>query len=215
MFEHFWEIMWYSIRPDIYCFDSIDFTKEHILVFVPNQSCPEESYWEIRPKESLFSDPAFCEYVQDCVWDSLEWFDYNDALNQRLQENPLSGADNISYDNTVSWLTATNVQDAIDEVSQLVSDLEYYEAGADSWLMYTNDLGVIKQIKLWHTVQVMPTINSPVTISHWLNSTRIHVVAYDVTSWEEVKVQVLNRTANTVDMISTTAEQIEIIIKKL
>ena len=214
MFEHYWEIMWYSIRPDIYCFDSIDFTKEHILVFVPNQSCPEESYWEIRPKESLFTDPAFCEYVQDCVWDSLEWFDYNDALNQRLQENPLSTADRISYNNTVSWLTATNVQDAIDELSQQVGSLAYYEAWTDGWLAYTNELWVVNNIKLSHTVTVGHTANTPFTITHWLNSTRISVTAYDATTWEEVKIEVLNRTANTVDIISTTSDQLEIVIRK-
>jgi hypothetical protein len=64
--------MGYSIRPDIYCLDSLDFTKEHILVFVPNQSCPEESYWEIRETEDFLASSAFCEAVQDCVGDSLE-----------------------------------------------------------------------------------------------------------------------------------------------
>jgi len=59
---------------------------------------------------------ALCEAVQDCVGDAIEWYDYSDTLNSRLQENPLANAGHILYDNTISWLTATNVQSAIDEV---------------------------------------------------------------------------------------------------
>ena len=60
----------------------------------------------------------FKEAVQDSIWEALEWFDYADGVNSWIQENPLSTAANISYNNTiVNELTATNVQDAIDELA--------------------------------------------------------------------------------------------------
>jgi len=45
-------------------------------------------------------------------------------------------------------------------------------------------------------------------------STRVQVVAYDVATGEEVDVLVSNRTANTVDITSTTSDDLEIVIKK-
>lgn len=186
-----------------------------------DQKCAILTEWQIN---QLFSDPRFCtevltcvtkEAVQDLIGDSIEWYDYNDALNSWMQENPFIAATSITYNNTVSWLTATNVQNAIDELSQQVGSLSYYELWADGWLSYTNELWVVNNIKLSHTETIGHTANIPFTMTHWLNSTRIDVTAYDVISWEDVKVQVLNRTANTVDVISTTAEQLEIIIKKL
>lgn len=60
----------------------------------------------------------FKEAAQDAVWEAFEWFDYADGVNSWIQENPLSTAANISYNNTiVNELTATNVQDAIDELA--------------------------------------------------------------------------------------------------
>ena len=65
----------------------------------------------------FFEDPRFCEAVQDCVGNAIEWYDYNDALNKWLLSNVQNfNASSIIYDNTVSWLLAGNVQAAIDEI---------------------------------------------------------------------------------------------------
>lgn len=185
-----------------------------------DKKCAVLTPWQL---DQLFSDPRFCtevltcvtkEAVQDLIWDSIEWYDYNDALNSWMQENPFIAATSITYNNTVSWLTATNVQDAIDELSQQVGSLVYYESWTDGWLTYTNELWVVNNIKLSHTQTIGHTANVPFTVTHWLNSTRISVTAYDVVSWEEVKIEVTNRTANTVDIMSTTSDQIELVIRK-
>jgi hypothetical protein len=47
-----------------------------------------------------------------------------------------------------------------------------------------------------------------------LGSTRIIVAAYDVTTWDQVDVEVGNRTLTQVDITSTTTDDIEIVIKK-
>ncbi len=60
----------------------------------------------------------FKEAAQDAVWEAIAWYDYSDPINSWIQENPLSTAANISYDNTVvNLLTSTTVQWAIDELA--------------------------------------------------------------------------------------------------
>ncbi len=153
------------------------------------------------------------ELVQDSIGDALEWFDYNDALNTWLQENPLSSADNISYDNTISLLTATNVQDAIDELIS-GNDIELYEDVADTWIRYTKANGDIINLKTGHAETITPVANVATTITHNLGTNKIVVQVYDSITWEMVDVQVTNRTATTVDIISTTVDDIEVVIKR-
>ncbi len=60
----------------------------------------------------------FKEAAQDAVWEAIAWYDYSDPINSWIQEDPLSTAANISYDNTVvNLLTSTTVQWAIDELA--------------------------------------------------------------------------------------------------
>ncbi len=97
----------------------------------------------------------------------------------------------------------------------LDTSLVYQEPNTtDSWLLYTNVDWVSNFIKLSHTETITPTPNTAYTITHWLTSTRINVVAYDVITGEQVDVLVSNRTVNTVDITSTTTDNIEVIIKK-
>ena len=97
----------------------------------------------------------------------------------------------------------------------LDTSLVYQEPNTtDWWLLYTNVDWVGSFIKLSHTETITPTANTAYTISHTLNSLRVQVVAYDVVTWEQVDVLVSNRTANTVDITSTTSDDLEIVIKK-
>lgn len=97
----------------------------------------------------------------------------------------------------------------------LDTSLVYQEPNAtDWWLTYTNVDWVSNFIKLSHTETITPVVNASATINHWLNSTRLQVVSYDVVTGEQVDVLVSNRTANTIDITSTTADDIEVIIKK-
>ena len=97
----------------------------------------------------------------------------------------------------------------------LDTSLVYQEPNQnDSWLLYTNVDWVSNFIKLSHTEVVTPTALVQWTINHWLNSTRVYWTAYDTTTWWEIDIEFMNRTANTIDYISTTNDQIEIIIKK-
>ena len=59
---------------------------------------------------------------------------------------------------------------------------------------------------------VIPVANVAQTVTHWLATTDIIVQAYDITSNELVSVEVTNRTANTVDITSTTTDQLRIIV---
>lgn len=154
-----------------------------------------------------------CEAVQDCIWDALQWFDYNDVLNQWLQENPLSSASNISYDNSVSLLTATNMQDAIDEIIA-DTNIALYESGTDTGIEYTKPNWTVINLKTGHGEVITPVINTPYTITHNLNTTKIQVVAYDVTTGEQVDIEVKNRATNTVDIVSTTTYDIEVVVQR-
>ena len=117
---------------------------------------------------------------------------------------------------TVNWVASTPLDlSTIVDVEETLTTLVWSEPNAtDWWLLYTDEDGTWNFIKMSHTAIIGHTANTPFTITHWLSSTRIQVVAYDVTSWEEVKVEVLNRTTNTVDIISTTSDNLEIIIRK-
>lgn len=59
---------------------------------------------------------------------------------------------------------------------------------------------------------VIPVVNVAQTVTHWLATTDIIVQAYDITSNELVSVEVTNRTANTVDITSTTTDHLRIIV---
>jgi len=97
----------------------------------------------------------------------------------------------------------------------LDTSLVYSEPNTtDWWLTYTNVDWVSNFIKLSHIETITPVANVATTITHWLNSTRVQVVAYDVTTWEQVDIEVSWRTATTIDVTSTTTDDIEIVIKK-
>ena len=82
----------------------------------------------------------------------------------------------------------------------------------DWWLTHTSVDGTITFIKLSHTELLSFTANTPLTITHNLNSTSVSVTAY--LDGEEVSVTVNWRTANTIDITSTITDDIEIIVRK-
>jgi len=59
---------------------------------------------------------------------------------------------------------------------------------------------------------ITPVANVAQTVTHSLGTTDIIVQAYDITLNELVNVEVTNRTANTVDITSTTTDQLRIIV---
>lgn len=59
---------------------------------------------------------------------------------------------------------------------------------------------------------ITPVANVAQTVTHSLGTTDIIVQAYDITLNELVQVEVTNRTANTVDITSTTTDQLRIIV---
>jgi len=142
--------------------------------------------------ETRFNSPGtdwntvFVEMVQDAIGGALEWYSYQDAINTWLQNG---------------WAINT-------------TDISFYESGFDNGIRYTKTNGVIVDLKTWHTETIAPAANIIYTITHGLNSLRIQVVAYDVATWDQVDVLVSDRTANTVDITSTTTDNLEIVIKK-
>ena len=59
---------------------------------------------------------------------------------------------------------------------------------------------------------ITPVVNVAQTVTHGLTTTDIIVQAYDVTLNELVSVEITNRTANTVDITSTTTDQLRIVV---
>lgn len=159
-----------------------------------------------------------CSYINDCIDNGLLAVSA-DAGN--LIDTGADGwafletvpATNVSYDNTTSLLTATNVQDAIDELIS-GNDIELYEDVADTWIRYTKANGDIINLKTGHAETITPVANVATTITHNLGTNKIVVQVYDSITWEMVDVQVTNRTATTVDVISTTTDNIEVVIKR-
>lgn len=156
---------------------------------------------------------VFVEMVQDAIWGALQGYNYQDAMNNWLQNNPFIAASSITYDNTNTTLTSTNVQDAIDEIVN-TTDISLYESGTDDWIRYTKANWTVVDLKTWHTENITPVANVATTITHGLGGTRVQVVAYDVATWEQIDVEVSNRTATTIDVTSTTTDDIEIVIKR-
>jgi len=63
-----------------------------------------------------------------------------------------------------------------------------------------------------YSVTITPVANTAYTVTHNLNTTDIIVQAYDVALNELAFVEVINRTANAVNIISTTTDNLRIII---
>lgn len=159
-----------------------------------------------------------CSYINDCI-DNWLLAVSSDAGN--LITIGTDGwafletvsAINVSYDNTTSGLTATNVQAAIDELLT-GNNIELYEDATDTWIRYTKANGDLIDLKTGHAETITPVANVVTTITHNLGTNKILVQVYDSVTWEMVQVEVLNRTATTVDIISTTVDDIEVIIKR-
>lgn len=118
-------------------------------------------------------------------------------------------------------VTVNGVDSAPFDISTLIdteetlTSLVYSEPNTtDGWLEYTDEDWVVNFIKLSHTEVITPVVDIPYTVTHLLNSTRIQVVAYDVLTWMVVDVQVWGRTANSVEITSTTTDDLEIVILK-
>lgn len=136
--------------------------------------------------------------------------DANDGSSVSVDVGNLitTGADNGAYLNEAALATA------VDNLETLTT-LVYSEPNATDWgLEYTDEDGVSNFIKLNHREIASPTMNTALTITHGLNSTRVNVETYEVATWMSVVVQYGNRTANTIDIISTTWDQLEVIISK-
>ncbi len=63
-----------------------------------------------------------------------------------------------------------------------------------------------------YATTITPVVNVAQTVTHNLSTTDILVQAYDVTLNELVSVEITNRTANTVDITSTTTDQLRIVV---
>ena len=75
--------------------------------------------------EADLSDAEFCEKVQDCVWEAIEWYDYNDVLNQWLIENPFPIKHTIQASNGAATLNPDDIINFV--LDNTVSDIEVDE----------------------------------------------------------------------------------------
>ena len=143
-----------------------------------------------------------CAYINDCIDNGLLTVS-TDAWNLIT-----TGTDGGAFLNEAALATAV---DTLETLTTLV----YSEPNAtDGGLTYTDEDGTANFIKTSHTETVTPTVNTPLTITHNLNSTRVSLDAYSTATGMNVIIEYGNRTANTIDIISTTADPLEIVIQK-
>lgn len=227
-----YDIYWYEVITSLECLPFENDEKYFLTLWIVEGCNPVR---ELNNVDDLFSGPSFCagviscvetrfaspwadwqtilqELVQDSLGDVLEWYDYNDAMNTWLQNNPFIAAASVTYDNTTSWLVSTDVQGAIDELLAS-NNIELYEATTDNWIRYTKANGDVIDLKTSHTETITPVPNVATTITHNLWTDRVHVEAYDITTGEKISIQVI-KWAGTIDIISTTSDDIEVIIKR-
>lgn len=117
---------------------------------------------------------------------------------------------------TVNWVASSPLDiSSLIDIEETLTSLVYSEPNATDWgLTYTDEDWTSNFIKLSHTEVITPVANIPTTITHNLNSTRVQVVVYDVLTWKQVDVEVWWRTSNTIEITSTTTDDLEIIIVK-
>ena len=176
------------------------------------------------------------EAVQDAIWDAIAWFDYADALNGWIQENPLTSAVFVSYDNTTSWLTATNVQAAIDELNSNIWNIKHtiqasngaVTLNPDDIINITVDSSVsvvtvdetvptVINVKIPATAPYVkaveiPTPNTRTPIIHNLNTPVPWLYAYD-SSGEYIDIEWKYIDTNTVEYRTTTSDSFTYYIK--
>ena len=122
----------------------------------------------------------------------------------------------LEITSTVNGVSSTI--DIADEVKSLIWDIitniELYEDGVENGIEYTRPDGSVTRLQTGHSETISGSINIPVTVTHNLNSLRVVVSTYDNSTGDEVSVIVTNRTINTLDIITTTNDLIDIVIKK-
>ncbi len=131
-----------------------------------------------------------CAYINDCIDAGL------------LAVSADAGNDIIVWSDWGAYLKET------------VTSLNFYEDGTDNWLEFIDESLTAIRLKTSHTQVITPTANSIFTLTHALWTPRVQVVAYDSITGYEVDVEVGNRTANTVDIVSSTNDAIEVIVKR-
>lgn len=119
--------------------------------------------------------------------------------------------------NTIAW-NAIALHTAVDgtpvTINETITSTALYETASDTWVSYTDESGTVNNIKTGYYEVITPVANTAYTVTHGLNSTRIIVAAYDDATGEQVDIEVSNRTATTVDITSTTTDDLEIVIKR-
>lgn len=179
-----YDIYWYEVITSLECLPFENDEKYFLTLWIVEGCNPVR---ELNNVDDLFSGPSFCagviscvetrfaspwadgqtilqELVQDSLGDVLEWYDYNDAMNTWLQNNPFIAAASVTYDNTTSLLTATNVQDAIDEIASGIC-ASITECIETNWLPDDVDLFTLD----WVQVQTGDTLVTTNTLSSaWL-----------------------------------------------
>lgn len=145
-----------------------------------------------------------CEAVQDCVWESLEWFDYNDTLNQWLLENPFPIKHTIQASN---WAATLNPDDIINFVlDNTVSDIEVDET-------VPTFINVKIPTKAPYVKALEnPTANTRTSIVHNLNTPVPSLYAYD-SSNEYIDIERKFVDDNTVEYRTTTSDPFTYYIK--
>lgn len=91
-----------SCTKTAYCISN-DMLTQLALLTVVNNELGKPNAWVLTNLCSAVQDCIDQEFIQDLIGDTIQWFDYNDALNQWLLENPFP----IPYTLTSSWNSIT------------------------------------------------------------------------------------------------------------
>ena len=146
----------------------------------------------------------FKEAVQDAVWESLEWFDYNDALNQWLMENPFP----IKY--TVQWTTWAATLNP-DDIINITIDNTVTDVTVDETVPTLINVK-IPSVSPYVKDVANPVANTWTAIVHNLNTPVPSLYAYDWSN-EYIDIERKYVDTNTVEYRTTTTSPFTYYIK--
>lgn len=145
-----------------------------------------------------------CEAVQDCVWESIEWFDYSDVLNQWLLENPFPIKHTIQW---TTWAATLNPDDIIN----ITIDSSVSVVTVDETVPTLINVKIPATAPYVKAIEA-PTPNTRTPIIHNLNTPVPWLYAYDG-SGEYIDIEWKYIDTNTVEYRTTTSDSFTYYIK--
>jgi len=124
-----------------YCISN-DMLTQLALLTVVNNELGKPNAWVLTNLCTAVQDCIDQEFIQDLIWDTIQWFDYNDALNQWLLENPFPIPYTLtSTGNTITLTIAWNpAQTATLVLSNSLTNAWLVITSSVNWVVSNTDI---------------------------------------------------------------------------